>query len=269
MGWRGLAVFVRHVLLWGRTMGTRVVVVEDDLFAAKIISFVLRDKGYDVTTVSSGRQSYDEIVGRETDLVLLDVNLPDCNGFDLCTELRSRRYKGPVIFLTGQCDLTSKIEGFKVGADDYLVKPYEPAELAARADSVVRRYHSADQQALGTVVVVGDSELSMSTFTYSSAIVPPVVLAPTEVRLLECLMRNSGVVLSRGTLIDRTWGYDFVGDTNRVDVYIRRLRNKIESNPAEPTYLQTVRGLGYVFRAGDTDDRAVAPEAQALEQAAV
>lgn len=230
-------------------MSNRIVVVEDDVFSAKIIGFVLRDEGHEVVTVSCGRRAFDEIIGRETDLVLLDVNLPDYNGFQLCAELRARRYRGPVIFLTGQCDIESKVEGFHAGADDYLVKPYEPAELVARVDSVTRRYKSVDQQAMGTVIRVGDAELSISSFTYSSSCIPPTILAPTEMRLLECLMRNSHIVMSRETLIERTWGYDFIGDSNRVDVYIRRLRNKVELEPSKPAYLQTIRGLGYVFRA--------------------
>ncbi len=229
-------------------MSKRIVVVEDEKFAAKILSYVLSEEGYDVSSAASANQAYHEIVGRETDLVLLDVNLPGANGFEVCSELRARRYTGPVVFVTGKNDVSSKVNGFHVGADDYIVKPYEPSELIARVESLIRRYRSTDQQALGSLVRVGDSELSVSTFTYSSSAVDQVELAPTEMRLIECLMRNSGIVMSRESLIERIWGYDYVGDSNRVDVYIRRLRNKIEPDPASPTYIRTARGLGYVFR---------------------
>jgi two-component system, OmpR family, response regulator RegX3 len=233
-------------------MSRRIVVVEDERFAAKIVKFVLTEEGYEVASASSASQAFQEIIGRETDLVLLDVNLPGVSGFELCSELRARRYTGPVIFVSGKCDISSKVEGFQVGADDYIVKPYDPSELIARVDNVIRRYRSSDQQALGSVVRVGDAELSVSSFTYSSSTVDRIELAPTEMRLVECLMRNSGIVLSRESLIERIWGYDYLGDSNRVDVYIRRLRSKIEPEPASPMYIRTVRGLGYVFRPKQT-----------------
>jgi two-component system, OmpR family, response regulator RegX3 len=234
-------------------MSTRIVAVEDDVLAGRIMQFVLENEGYNVTTVHSGKATIPEVVGRETDLLLIDVNLPDYSGFDLCAELRARRYQGPVIFVSAAGELSNKLEGFHVGGDDYLVKPYEPAELIARVESIIRRYKSMDRQALGAVVRVGDAELSISNFTYASDAVPTTILAPTEMRILECLMRNSGIVFSRDTLIERTWGYDYVGDSNRVDVYIRRLRRKIEADPSKPTYLHTVRGLGYVFRPDGED----------------
>jgi two-component system, OmpR family, response regulator RegX3 len=233
-------------------MSARVVIVEDEVFAAKVVSYVLSEAGYTVTTVPSGHQAFPEIVGRETDLVLLDVNLPQIDGFQLCSELRARRYTGPVIFISGNAAVASKLEGFRVGADDYIVKPYDPSELIARVESLIRRYKSADQQALGSVVRVGDAELSISSFRYSSSSMPPTELAPTEMRLLECLMRNSGIVLSRETLIERTWGFDFVGDSNRVDVYIRRLRSKVEPDANNPIYIRTVRGMGYLFKGLET-----------------
>jgi DNA-binding response OmpR family regulator len=113
---------------------------------------------------------------------------------------------------------------------------------------VLRRANQADQQPLGSVLRVDDAELSLGELTYRSAVTPPVILTPTEMRLLEVLMRNSWIVIGRETLIERVWGYDFVGDTNRVDVYIRRVRRKIEPDPQQPRYLHTVRGIGYVFR---------------------
>lgn len=229
-------------------MNSRVVVVDDDPVGSKVVRFVLEDEGYDAVTVSRGSQVFDAVLERETDLVLLDINLPDFNGFDVCKELRARRYRGPIVFLSSRGDITDKLEGFRLGADDYLVKPFEPLELVARVNSVIRRFKRTDQQALGTLVRVDDAELSIGELTYCSEVVPPTLLTPTEMRILECLMRNSRIVISRETLIERVWGFDFLGDTNRVDVYIRRVRRKIETDPAAPRYLHTVRGIGYVFR---------------------
>jgi DNA-binding response OmpR family regulator len=128
------------------------------------------------------------------------------------------------------------------------VKPFEPLEVIARINSAVRRHEKNDQLVFGTVVRVDDAELLIGELTYNSSVVSGVLMTPTEMQILECLMRNSRIVLSRETLIERVWGYDFAGETNRVDVYIHRLRHKIEADPAQPRYLHTVRGLGYVFR---------------------
>lgn len=229
-------------------MKSRLVIVDDDPVGAKLLRYLLHDEGFDTVTVCRGSQAFDQVIGRETDLVILDIGLPDIDGLSLCKELRARHYRGPVMFLTSRGDISSKVEGFQIGADDYIVKPYEPLELVARVQSVIRRFKSNDQQAQGTIVGVGDAELSIGQLTYSSSVVPPRLLTPTEMKILECLMRNSRIVISRDTLIERVWGYDFIGDTNRVDVYIRRVRQKIEVDPTQPEYLHTVRGIGYVFR---------------------
>lgn len=233
-----------------------IVIVEDDPVSMKVLRFLLEDEGYTTTTVQRGSQVVGEVTGRETDLVLLDVNLPDLDGFTLTKLLRARRYFGPIILLTGRASLADKVEGFEHGADDYITKPYEPLELLARVESVLRRSKHADQQPLGSVLRVEDAELSLGELTYRSAAVEPTVLTPTEMKLLEVLMRNSWIVIGRETLIERVWGYDFVGDTNRVDVYIRRVRRKIEPDPQAPRYLHTVRGIGYVFRVDEPAESA-------------
>ena len=229
-------------------MANRIVIIDDDPVTSKVMRLVFEDEGYETVTLNRGSNAFDAISGENTQLVILDVNLPDINGFSLCKELRARRYYGPVIFLTGRSDLEDKLEGFRIGADDYIVKPFEPLELVARVESVVRRFHHHDQQSMGTLLRVEDAELSIGELTYQSEVIEPVVLSPTEMRILECLMRNARIVISRERLIERVWGYDLEGDTNRVDVYIRRVRRKIEADAAQPRYLHTVRGLGYVFR---------------------
>jgi DNA-binding response OmpR family regulator len=224
------------------------VVVDDDVVTTKVLRFLLDDEGYTTNVVHRGSQVVQAVTNQETDLILLDVNLPDIDGFTLTKLLRAHRYFGPIILLTGRSSLADKLSGFQHGADDYLPKPYEPLELLARIESILRRAKQADQQPLGSVLRVDDAELSLGELTYRSAPIAPVILTPTEMRLLEVLMRNSWIVIGRETLIERVWGYDFVGDTNRVDVYIRRVRRKIEPDPQQPRYLHTVRGVGYVFR---------------------
>jgi DNA-binding response OmpR family regulator len=229
-------------------MNARIVVVDSDPFVGRLLPRILADEGYETVVVPRGRDAVGEIAGHERTVALLEVDLPDIDGFRLAEELRARRYNGPIIFLTNRCALDDKLEGFRVGADDYITKPYEPVELLARIQCLVRRYHRDDRQSMGSVVRVSDAELSLRDLTYASEVVQPVILTPTEMRVLECLMRNPAVVLSRDALVDRIWGYDFYGDTNRIEVYIRRVRRKIEVDPTQPRYLHTVRGIGYVFR---------------------
>ncbi len=230
-------------------MADRVVIVDGDSLTAKLMRFALEDASFQVATATRGIEAFDLVLARETSLIILDVNLPDTDGFDLLSELHARRYCGPSIFVTARSDIADKLRGFALGADDYIVKPFEPLELVARVESVIRRFRRADLMAMGTVVRVGDAELSIGELSYRSDAIEATSLTPTEMRILEVLMRNPAIAISRERLIERIWGYDFVGETNRVDVYIRRIRRKIEPDPDRPCYLHTVRGIGYVFRA--------------------
>jgi two-component system, OmpR family, response regulator RegX3 len=171
-------------------MNRRIVLVDDDPVANKVIRFVLEDAGYETVALCRASQALDEVSENDTDLVILDANLPDIDGFALCKELRARRYIGPLIFLTARKSIEAKLEGFRIGADDYLTKPYEPLELVARVHGVIRRFNHADKQSLGTLLRVDDAELSISELTYYSSVVPSTLLTPTEMRVLECLMRN-------------------------------------------------------------------------------
>lgn len=231
-----------------------ILIVDDDPLTTKVVRFLLEDEGYTTTILHRGGAVVETVTSQETDLVILDVNLPDSDGFTLTKLLRAHRYYGPIILLSGRSAVSDKVEGFQHGADDYITKPYEPLELLARIEAVIRRTNQTDQQPLGRVLRVDDAELSLGELTYRSSAVEPVTLTPTEMKVLEVLMRNSWLVISRDTLIERVWGYDFVGDTNRVDVYIRRVRRKIEPDPRRPAYLHTVRGVGYVFRVQDSKD---------------
>lgn len=238
-------------------MSNRVVIVDDDPTSAKVLRFLLEDEGYDTTVLHRGNAVVAEVTGQETACVVLDVNLPDVDGLTLTKLLRSRRYFGPIVLLTGRSALEDKLIGFEHGADDYVVKPFEPLEVLARVERIVARNKQADQQPLGSILRVEDAELSLGELTYRSDAIEPTVMTPTEMKILEVLMRNSWIVIGRETLIERVWGYDFVGNTNRVDVYIRRVRRKIEPDPQNPQYLHTVRGIGYVFRV-DVPERALA-----------
>ena len=228
----------------------RVVVVDPDRMTSKLLHFVLTDAGHDVAMAKNAAEGLNEVIGRETDAVILEADLPGpgLDGYELCKELRARRYNGPILFVTQRRETADKLRAFDYGADDYILEPFDALELVARVHSVARRFRNADYQALGTVLKAGDAELSIGELTYRLEGRPPAILTPTEMRMLECLMRNSNITISRETLIERTWGYDFIGDSNRVDVYIRRIRKKVELDPALPEYLHTVRGLGYVFR---------------------
>jgi len=226
----------------------RIVVIDPDQTAARLVGFILGEAGHTVVQATTAAAGLHAVFERETDAVLLEAELPDLDGWELCKELRGRRYTGPLIFVSEQGSTRAKVRAFEHGADDFIVEPYDPAELVARVGAVARRCQRADYQAMGTVLKVGDVELAIGELTVRVAGREPVLLTPTEMRLLECLMRNSQITISRETLIERTWGYDFVGESNRVDVYISRLRKKLERDPAAPEYLHTVRGVGYVFR---------------------
>lgn len=235
-------------------MTSRVVVVDSDAVSCKVLGLVLREAGYEPVTTSSGRDAVAQIAHKETDLAILSIELDDIHGFDLLKELRAKGYQGPVIFMSTNEMVSAKLEAFRLGADDFIVKPFDHLEMIARVQSVMRRFKVADQNDQGRLIRVADAELDVGKLTYKSAAVPPTVLTPTEMKILQCLMRNHGIVISRATLIERVWGFDFMGDTNRVDVYIRRVRRKIEADPAKHQYLHTVRGLGYLFAVKHSDN---------------
>jgi two-component system response regulator RegX3 len=232
----------------------RIVVVDPDDVMKQLLQFVLRDAGHDVELTSNAQEAVRAVIGRETDAVVLEADLPGIDGLETCKELRARRYNGPILFLTERASMSDKLRAFAYGADDYIVEPFHVSELLVRIDSAVRRFRQSHYQSLGTVLKVGNAELTTGELKFQIRGRPAVILTPTEMRLLQCLMRNSQIMISRETLIEQTWGYDFLGDTNRVDVYIRRLRKKIERDVKQPEYIHTVRGIGYVFRApAETD----------------
>ncbi|HEY9375965.1 MAG TPA: response regulator transcription factor [Jiangellaceae bacterium] len=223
---------------------TRVLVVEDEESFSDALSYMLRKEGFEVAVTPTGTEALDEFDRTGADLVLLDLMLPGLPGTEVCRQLRSRS-SVPVIMLTAKDSEVDKVVGLELGADDYVTKPFSSRELVARIRAVLRRGTDAGEL-VPAVLEAGPVRMDVERHVVSVA-GEPVRLPLKEFELLEFLLRNAGRVLTRGQLIDRIWGADYVGDTKTLDVHVKRLRAKIEPDPAQPTYLQTVRGLGYKF----------------------
>jgi two-component system response regulator RegX3 len=223
---------------------TRVLVVEDEESFSDALSYMLRKEGFEVAVAPTGTDALDEFDRSGADLVLLDLMLPGVPGTEVCRQLRSRS-SVPVIMLTAKESEVDKVVGLELGADDYVTKPFSSRELVARIRAVLRRGTDAVELA-PAILEAGPVRMDVERHVVSVA-GEPVRLPLKEFELLEFLLRNAGRVLTRGQLIDRIWGADYVGDTKTLDVHVKRLRAKIEPDPAQPTYLMTVRGLGYKF----------------------
>ena len=241
----------------------RTLVLDTDLLEAKVLSLVLSEAGHAVALINNAAAAINEAVERETHAVLTETELSGMTGFQVCKELRGRRYRGPILFVSRDHDSAKRVRAFECGADDFIAKPYDPHELLARLASIIRRCHRGDELAAGNVIKVGDAELLVGDLRLTLGDRRPVLLTPTEMRLLESLMRNHSMTLTRDSLIDRAWPTDFIADPNRVDVYIGRLRRKIERDPAHPEYIHTVRGVGYSFRPRRPVDRMVVLQGEA------
>ena len=223
---------------------TRVLVVEDEESFSDVLSYLLRKEGYEVAVAATGPLALEEFDRNGADLVLLDLMLPGLPGTEVCRALRQRS-SVPVIMLTAKDSEIDKVVGLELGADDYVTKPFSTRELVARIRAVLRRGGEAEEASIGALEagpVRMDVERHVVTVEGSS-----VQLPLKEFELLEMLLRNTGRVLTRMQLIDRVWGSDYVGDTKTLDVHVKRLRSKIEPDPALPRHLVTVRGLGYKF----------------------
>ena len=220
----------------------RVLVVEDEESLADPLAFLLRKEGFDTTVVQDGPSALAEFDKSGADIVLLDLMLPGMSGTEVCKQLRARSGV-PVIMVTARDSEIDKVVGLELGADDYVTKPYSARELIARIRAVLRR--GSDGEEVGdTVLESGPVRMDIERHTVSVG-GRQISLPLKEFDLLEFLMRNKGRVLTRGQLIDRVWGADYVGDTKTLDVHVKRLRSKIEADPANPVRLLTVRGLGY------------------------
>lgn len=224
---------------------TKIFIVEDEESVLDPLELLLTKEGFKVTSARTGREALDNYERIEPDLILLDIMLPEVSGTEVCRQIRSKS-NVPIIMLTAKDTEVDKVVGLELGADDYVVKPYSKAELVARIKAVLRRKNNNDSSDDAGVLIAGpvriDIDRHQATVNGLS-----ISLPLKEFELLEFLVRNSGRVLTRNQLIDRIWGSDYFGDTKTLDVHIKRLRAKIEKDPANPVYILTIRGLGYKF----------------------
>ncbi|WP_310962261.1 response regulator transcription factor [Nocardioides terrisoli] len=221
---------------------TRVLVVEDEESYREALSFLLEREGFEVTVAATGPDALAAFERGGADIVLLDVMLPGLPGTEVCRRIRQVS-QVPVIMVSARDEEVDKVVGLELGADDYVTKPYSPRELLARIRAVLRRgveVPDLDPQVLSAAGVRMDVERHEVSVRGE-----PIALPLKEFELLEALLRNAGRVLTRGQLIDRVWGADYVGDTKTLDVHVKRLRAKLEEDPGQPRLLRTVRGLGY------------------------
>lgn len=223
---------------------TRILIVEDEASFSEALAFLLNKEGFETIVAEDGKQAIASFDENGADLILLDLMIPVISGVEVCRTIRTRS-QVPIIMLTAKDAEIDKVVGLELGADDYVTKPYSSRELIARIKAVLRRripndglLEDQDQLEVGPVRLnIGKHQVFVNS--------NPVSLPLKEFELLEFLMRNSGRVLTRSQLIDRVWGGDYYGDTKTLDVHIKRLRAKIEVDPANPVLIQTIRGLGY------------------------
>ena len=223
---------------------TKVLIVEDEISFSDALAYLLKKESYEVEVAVNGAEAIERFQTFNPDLILLDLMIPEVSGTEVCRVIRSTS-QVPIIMLTAKDSEIDKVVGLELGADDYVTKPYSSRELLARMKAVMRR-NSGDSAALeeGTLLTAGSVRMDLDKHQVTVNSVA-VTFPLKEFELLEFLMRNSGRVLTRSQLIDRVWGNDYFGDTKTLDVHIKRLRAKIEEDPANPKIIHTIRGLGY------------------------
>jgi two-component system response regulator RegX3 len=227
---------------------TKILIIEDEISFSEALSFLLEKEGYSTVIAETGKQGLDAFKSDDFDLVLLDLMIPEVSGIDVCRTIRATSAV-PIIMLTAKDSEIDKVVGLELGADDYVTKPYSSRELVARIKAVLRR-GSLDGDVTESSSVHSIAGIKMDIERHQVTVNDAAINLPLkEFELLEFLMRNAGRVLTRGQLIDRVWGGDYYGDTKTLDVHIKRLRSKIEVDPANPLLIQTIRGLGYKFEA--------------------
>ena len=224
---------------------TKILIVEDEESVLDPLELLLTKEGFSIETARDGREALEKFAKTNPDLILLDLMLPEISGTEVCRQIRLKS-QVPIIMLTAKDTEVDKVVGLELGADDYVVKPYSKAELVARIKAVLRRQGSDAANEQSGSITAGPVVIDVERHQVS--INDQLISLPLkEFELLEFLVRNSGRVLTRTQLIDRVWGSDYFGDTKTLDVHVKRLRAKIESDPANPVYIQTIRGLGYKF----------------------
>jgi two-component system, OmpR family, alkaline phosphatase synthesis response regulator PhoP len=224
----------------------KILLVEDEPGLVITLSDRLRSEGFEIVSESDGKAGFDKASTENFDLIILDVMLPKKNGYDVCRDLRQVGNSTPILMLTAKGETIDKVLGLKLGADDYLTKPFEVIELLARIEALLRRSPATTNGLSPDGVYFGDVSID---FKRAEVIrnAEPVELSAMEFKLLQFLVENRGTVHSRDNLLDAVWGYDAMPATRTVDVHIAWLRQKLEQNPRHPKYIQTVHGLGYKF----------------------
>jgi len=224
----------------------RILAVDDDRNNLKMLAFLLGEEGYEVLTAETGRAALALLDSQHPDLVILDVMMPQMDGLEVCRRIR-QTMDIPIIILSAKGETTDKVLGLELGADDYLPKPFEPSELLARVKAVLRRSEISTFDDSQVAIAVAGLRLDPVGNRVVLEKGTVIDLTPIEFRLLHCLMRNAGRTLNHDFLMSHAWGYEYEGYSNQIDVYIRRLRSKVEEDPTNPKYITTVRGLGYRF----------------------
>jgi DNA-binding response OmpR family regulator len=223
-----------------------ILVVDDDPINTKLLKFLLTDEGYQVTAVHLASEALPILSQESVDLILLDITMPGMDGLELCRRIRETSGT-PIIFISALSEIKDKVTALRLGGDDYITKPFDPSEVLARTWAALRRTRQLanSESTLRSADLVLDAVDNKVTLIRNGK---TISLTPIEARLLRHLVSNPGRTLTRDTLVISVWGYDFEGESNQLDVYIKRLRNKIEERPAEPRLLLTVRGVGYKYQ---------------------
>ena len=222
-----------------------ILVVDDDPTNTKLLKFLLSDEGYEVTAVHSPHEALSRLSDNVYDLIFLDIMMPGMDGLELCKRIRTTSTT-PIIFISARGEVKDKVTGLKAGGDDYISKPFDPNELLARTWAALRRLGPIyTESSLKTPDLVLDPVDNRVALTRTGK---TVALTPIETRLLRCLVSNPGRSLTRDTLVIKVWGYEYEGESNQLDVYIKRLRSKIEEDPSHPKLLLTIRGVGYKYQ---------------------
>ena len=246
-------------MLWDRRENTiwiteacivkKVLVVDDEQSILTLLQYNLHQAGYEVITAMDGEEGRDLTLSEKPDLVVLDLMLPKMDGVEVCKQLRQQRNFTPILMLTAKDDEFDKVLGLELGADDYMTKPFSPREVVARVKAILRRSQiqtEASQHSQDDLEKMVISSLTIFPEQYEAHFEDTLLeLTPKEFELLLYLAKNKGRVLTRDQLLSAVWNYDFAGDTRIVDVHISHLREKIERNTKKPTYIKTIRGLGY------------------------
>ncbi len=226
-----------------------VLVIDDEESIVDLIKLGLKYEGFEVVAASDGEEGIAAAQRTNPIFIILDWMLPDMDGLEVCRRLRSNptTHDIPILLLTAKGEVGSRVEGLNTGADDYLTKPFSFEELVARIRAILRRLNHSATAENSKVLTVGDIELNMSTHEVIRAD-RQIDLTVTEYNLLHLFMSHVGQALDRQTILNQVWGYDFLGETNIIEVYVRYLREKIEDSPSSPRYIQTIRGVGYIMK---------------------